>query len=171
LSLSPVDADYINYSNLKVQDIGRIFGVNNSMLNIDGTSNLTGEQVYQSFYADTLLPDATNFEQECWEKLLTDNEKERLEFRHSFSSLIRANSNDRADYVTKMVNIGGMSPNEAALLNGNEEVIGGDERQIQTNLIPLSKQGQWIDGKIARDTAGTANNNNPNGNNQDNGGV
>jgi len=162
ISLSPVDADYINNANLGVQEIGRILGVPNSFLNIDAGGKTT-EDEWQGFLNNTLLPDSVNYEQELSAKLLKESQIGSYYFKHSFNSIMRANSAARSEYFTKAISAGWMSANEAAKLEGLPTVKGGDVRMTLSNLIPIEQMPDWIDSKIEANKNKTVNN--PEGNN------
>ena len=162
LSLSPADADYINAANLGVQEIGRILGIPNSFLNIDAGGKTT-EDEWNGFVSNTLLPDATNYEQEMTNKLLKETQIGTFFFKHSFNYLMRANSSARSEYYTKAISAGWMSPNDVAMLEDMQPVEGGDVRMTLSNLIPIEQMGKWIDSKIVANESKTINN--PDGNN------
>lgn len=162
ISLSIADAQYIENANLGVQEVGRILGIPNSFLNIDAGGKTT-EDEWQGFLTNTLLPDSVNYEQELSNKLLKENQIGTYFFKHSFNSIMRANSAARADYFTKAISAGWLSPNEVAALEDMPLSPDGNNRYILAGLVPLNQMEDWMASKI------TANENkiinNPNGEN------
>ena len=156
LSINPVDADYINYSNLSVEDINRMLNVPNKLVTEE-------EQI--AFYTNTLLPDCVNFEQELDRKLLREDEQGIYYVKHQFNSLMRANATARSNFYTQALNNGSMSPNQIAALEDMPESEGGDEHYVQSNLVPIRQFPDWIESKINQNNS--KQNPNPNGNNQD----
>jgi phage portal protein BeeE len=51
--------------------------------------------------------------------------------------LLRGNSQQRADYISKLIQNGVLSPNEARRIEGMNTYEGGNEYWIQANLQPV----------------------------------
>jgi HK97 family phage portal protein len=164
LSLSPVDADYINNANLGVQEINRMLGIPNSLNNLDGATKGSAEQEWQSFYSMTLLPDSKSNEQELRRKLFTEREKTIYSFKYSFNSLMRANATERFEIMGKAIRSGIMTPETAQDLEGLPRTEGSNQTYLDANLIPTNQYNEWIDSKITQNNSKQFPN--PNGDNQ-----
>lgn len=163
ISLSPKDADFIANSQLTVQEIGRIFGVPNSYLNVDGQTKGSTEQDGLNFFNNTLFPDAISAEQEFAHKLLAENEKKTYAFDHTFNSMKLADATTRADVYEKLRRQGVIN---ADFIADSEELPRPNNGEIyftDSNLVPTSQFEAWIDSKIQQNL--TKINPNPNGNN------
>lgn len=163
LTLSPKDADFISNSQLTVNEIGRMFGVPNSMLNVDGGTKGSTEQDGLNFFNNTLYPDAISAEQEFAVKLLAENEKANYSFDHTFNSMKLADATTRADVYEKLRRQGVINANYIA---DSEEIPRPENGEIyftDSNLVPTSQFEAWIDSKIQQNL--NKQNPNPNGNN------
>lgn len=165
LSLTPAEAGFLESHKLTAQDVARIFGVPASMIGADeGASKASVEQDWLNFLNMTLAPWAESVEQELEMKLLSEREKEVKEFKHAFQSLLKADANARAEFYTKLSNIGALNANEIRDLEDMNPAANGDIYTLNVNQIPAAQFEAWIDAKIASLTAQENKNNNPTGN-------
>ena len=165
LSLSPDEAAYLEAHKLTAQDVARIFGVPASMIGADdGQNKGSVEQDWLNFLSITLAPWAESVEQELEVKLLAEREKGIKEFKHAFQSLLKADANARAEFYTKLSNIGALNANEIRDLEDMNPAANGDIYTLNVNQIPAAQFEAWIDAKIASLTAQENKNNNPTGN-------
>lgn len=137
LGISPKDSQLLETRAFNVLDIARFFSVNPILLfdNTKGTySNV--ENANLDFLNTTLLPIIEKIENEFIRKLIRPSERMRLELRFDLSNVLRADSNSRADYFTKLFNLGVVSSNQIAkeLNLPKIDSEGADKHFISTNL-------------------------------------
>jgi len=112
IGLPPQDAQYLETRAFNVTEIARMYHVPNFMLNLsDGSSNWgTGlEEQSRGFMTITILPYATQWEQELGNKLFF-TPKYFPEF--NMDGLQRANLKSRTESYWKFFQMGAMSPDE-----------------------------------------------------------
>lgn len=165
ISLTPAEAGYLDAHEISAQDVARMFGVPASMIGADSNANKSSvEQDWLNFLNNTLAPWAENVEQELEMKMLAEREKDVKEFKHAFQSLLKADANARADFYTKLSNIGAINANEIRDLEDMNPAANGDIYTLNVNQIPANQFEAWIDAKITSLTAKENQNNNPTGN-------
>ena len=97
---------------------------------------------------------------ESFEKLLTPVERLKYSIRYDYKSLLTTNTKDTIDYLTKEVNNGLLTINEARKKLGMEDIgPEGDYFFIQSNLMPVTEEN--IKAYMAQNK--TALGHNPNG--------
>jgi len=166
LSLSPQEAGYIDAHKMTAEDVARMFGVPASMIGADSNANKSSvEQDYLNFIQQTLNPWAVNIEAELEKKLLPERDKGVKQFKHAFQSLLKADAQSRAEFYSKMLNVGAMTPNEIRMFEDMNPYEDGDVNVLNVNHIPTGQLTEWINAKIEAMNAQEAANNNPNGNN------
>lgn len=165
VSLTPSEAGYLSAIKASEHDIALIFNVPSSMIvRESGAIRATVEQDALSFQNQTLLPLATQWEQEYKRKLIPERVKPIRYFKHNFNSLLRASSKERMEVYKGMINNGIMSPNEARKLEDLDGYDGGDKRFINAANIPVDQFEEWIEAKI-NNLNKSKMNNNPEGEN------
>lgn len=130
LGLSPEDAMLIENRKFQVEEISRIFGVPLHMLNAMDRATFNNVEVMDiGFVKYTLRPWATQIEEEFTRKVLTAAEKRSMKYycRFNLDSLMRGDTKSRADYFSKMFQIGALSPNDIRRLENLNPREGGDE--------------------------------------------
>ena len=166
ISLSPSEAGYLEAIGATAKDIARIFGVPASIIGADdGAIKASVEQDSLNFLNQTLNPWAVSIEAELKTKLLSENEKPNKYFKHNFNSLMRADAASRAEFYSKMLNIGAMSPNDIRMYEDMNGYDAGDEYFVNANLVPTDMSRTWTQGRIDAMESQQQQTNNPNGNN------
>lgn len=94
------------------------------------------------FYQNTIQPWAELIEAEFNSKLFTDLDRKTTYAELDFSSMLRANSNARADYFTKMFNLGAVTTNHIISSENLGDNIGeaGDLHFIPANNLTSLEQ-------------------------------
>ncbi|HHE04909.1 MAG TPA: phage portal protein, partial [candidate division WOR-3 bacterium] len=116
-------------------------------------SNINQEQI--SFVVDSIRPWLVRIEQNYNIQLLTDEERRQgYFFEHSVEGLLRGDSTARAEFYSKLFNIGVFSINEIRELENKNPVDGGDERYVPLNMIPVSQINQISQQKIESKSTG-----------------
>ena len=121
--------------------VSQIFNIPLTMLKYleRGTYNNL-EQLTIQFVTYTLMPWGVNWEQECWEKLLTEREKreDNIQYKYNFNGLLRGDTDARAKFYESLAKVGAYSPNRILELEDENGYEGG-------NVHVLSPGAQTIE--------------------------
>ena len=136
LSVDPADAQLLESRKFSVIEICRFFGVSPSMaFDLSHASYNNSEMAELSFLNDTLRPILTKIELEFEVKLF--NREDNLDIKFDVNELLRTDKKSQAEYLTKMFNLGTMSPNEIRRELDMEPIDGGDIHVAQVNLTSI----------------------------------
>lgn len=138
ISVSNKDAQFVEQSELSVQDIARFFGVPLYKLQAGKQSYNSNEQNAIEYVVSTLHPIVTQYEEELTWKLLPASEAANLKIRINMMAELRGDFTSRAAWYKAMREIGGYAVNDIMALEDMPDVEGGDERYASLNYIPLS---------------------------------
>lgn len=136
LSVDPADAQLLESRQFSVVEICRFFGVSPSMaFDLSHASYNNSEMAELAFLNDTLRPLIEKIELEFEIKLF--NRDDNLDIKFDVSELLRTDKKSQAEYLTKMFNLGVLSPNEIRKQLDMEEIEGGDIHVAQVNLTSI----------------------------------
>lgn len=138
ISISNRDAQFVEQSELSVQDIARFFGVPLYKLQAGKQSYSSNEQNAIEYVVSTLHPIVTQYEEELTWKLLPASEAKNLKIRVNMMAELRGDFTSRAAWYKAMREIGGFSVNDILALEDMPDVEGGDEHYASLNYVPLS---------------------------------
>jgi len=154
IGIPPNDSQFIESRQFQIPEIARWFNLPPHKLkdlSRSSFSNIESEQI--SFVTDSLLPWAIRIEQNLNMQLLAKVEiKAGLYFNHIFEGLLRGSASDRADFYSKMFNIGAMSINEIRGKENLNPVEGGDIHLVPLNMTSLENAGKQPDPVPVPDT-------------------
>jgi HK97 family phage portal protein len=142
LSITPADAQMLQQMNFGVDEICRIFRVPSFMVNSNDkqTSFGTGiETMGQGFLTYTLMPYVKRIESSLNRWVIRAAERPRYYCEFNLESLLRADSTNRANYYSTMVQNGLMSRNEVRTKENLDRREGADELTVQLNLTPIQE--------------------------------
>lgn len=138
LAISNRDAQFVEQSNLSVEDLARVFGVPLYKLQAGKQSYSSNEQNAIEYVVGTLHPNATIWEQELAYKLLIPQDMERgLRIRGNLMAELRGDFNARGTWYQHMRDNGAFSVNDIRALEDMPGVAGGDEHYASLNYVPL----------------------------------
>jgi HK97 family phage portal protein len=144
VGIPPEDSQFIESRTHQITEVARWFNLPVHKLKEMSKSsfnNIESEQA--SFVTDSILPWCIRFEQNYAMQLLLEPEKQQgMYFKHVLEGLLRANASDRAEFYSKMVNIGVMSINEVRAKEDLNPVEGGDIHLIPLNMTTLEHAGE-----------------------------
>lgn len=136
LSVDPQDAQLLESRQFSVVEICRFFGVSPSMaFDLSHASYNNSEMAELAFLNDTLRPILTKIELELEVKLF--NPEDNMDIKFDVNELLRTDKKSQAEYLTKMFNLGVLSPNEIRKQLDMEEIEGGDIHVAQVNLTSI----------------------------------
>lgn len=139
ITISNRDAQFVEQSEISVQDVARFFGVPLYKLQAGKQSYSSNEQNAIEYVVGTLHPNVSNWEEEfTWKLLLGRDVRAGLELRMNMMAELRGDFTTRGGWYEKMRNIGVFSVNDVRALEDLDDVEGGDERRESLNYVPLS---------------------------------
>lgn len=135
LSVSPADAQLLESRKFQVIDICRFFGVSpTKCFDMDHASYSNVEATELAFLNDTLRPLLSKIEMEMEIKLCNDIS---FDVKFDVSELLRTDKKSQAEYLTKLFNLGVLSPNEIRRELDMDKIEGGDIHVAQVNLTSI----------------------------------
>lgn len=148
ISISPKDVQFVESSEVTVQDIARFFGVPLYKLQSGKQAYSSNEQNAIEYIVGTLHPIVTGYEEERTWKLLLPSELEKgLEIRINMMAELKGDFSARANWYKTMREIGVFSPNDICALEDLPQVPGGESRYASWNYGPLER---WEELSIKR---------------------
>lgn len=160
LSVDPADSQLLESRQFSVVEICRFFGVSpNKAFDLTHASYNNSEMAELAFLNDTLRPLLTKIEMELEIKLF--DREDNMDIKFDVNELLRTDKKSQAEYLTKMFNLGTMSPNEIRRELDMEPVEGGDLHVAQVNLTSiknLDKINYTADNRLREDQNDTENN-------------
>lgn len=136
LSINPADAQLLESRTFSVVEICRFFGVSpTKAFDLTHASYNNSEMAELAFLNDTLRPLLTKIELELETKLFPNQTEYDIKF--DVNELLRTDKKSQAEYLTKMFNLGVLSPNEIRRELDMEPVDGGDIHVAQVNLTSI----------------------------------
>ena len=138
LSLSPSDLQLVESKNLNVLDICRFFGVHPDRVFQSSSTNYKGSESAQTaFMTDTLFPLINKIETELTVKLIPNGMIGNYRVKFDLDDYYISDMGAKADYYTKMISAGVLTPNEVRMREGHAPVEGGDSAFITCNVAPI----------------------------------
>jgi HK97 family phage portal protein len=142
VSMPLEDAQFLQTRRFQLHEICRIYRVPPHMVaDLERATFSNIEQMSLEFVQFTLLPWLTRWERSAERWLLKPEERGRFFIRLNFEGMLRADSQARADYLTKLVANGLMSRNEARAKENMNGVQGDgmDAYTVQSNMIGVDE--------------------------------
>jgi len=141
LGLNPKDMDFLELLNLSAREIALCFGVPAQMIGIPEANTYSNmETAKLALYEETIIPLLTRVQSDLNEFLspLYDGD---IRIQYDLSSIPAMAEKTKQVYanVTQAVQTGIMTRNEARDKLGLEEIEGGDELYIPSNLFPIGE--------------------------------
>jgi len=141
IGANPDEASFRNTTNLVQPQVAQVFGV--PLYLLGDMSKMTfnnTEQLAIQYVKYTILPVVETIAQELTRKLLTEEEKATgLGFNFDLNSLLKADTQNRAEYLSKLINAGVLSINDARRIENLPDIDGGDNHFLQVNMMEINK--------------------------------
>lgn len=137
LSSTNDSAQFIESRKHQIEEICRAFGVPPIMIGYSDKASTyaSAEQMFLSHVVHTMSPWYANIEQSANKALLSKNERKAgYYFKFNVNALLRGATIDRAEFYTKLYNIGALSPNEIRELEDLNPYPNGDEYRVPLNM-------------------------------------
>ena len=136
LSVDPADAQLLESREFSIVEICRFFGLSPwKCFDLTHASYNNAEMAELAFLNDTLRPLLTKIEVEFESKLFKP--EDNMDIKFDVNELLRTDKKSQAEYLTKMFNLGVLSPNEIRKELDLEPVDGGDIHCAQVNLTSI----------------------------------
>ena len=144
LDIKLTDAQFLEIRRYTALQIAGAFGVKPDMINDYSKSSYNSSEAQQlSFYVDTLQFILKQYEDEINYKLLLNREiQEGYFFKFNEKVLLRTDSSTQAEMLSKLVNNGIYTPNEARRKLDLNSVEHGDRLMMNGNYIPIEQVGE-----------------------------
>jgi len=140
------DAQFIEVRNYQKIEICGMYHVPPHKIAIHGhNSDNNSLETENANYVDSCLMHwIVRWEQSIALQLLTQEERKQGFFvEFLVDGLLRGDSQARAEYYSKMFQIGAMSPNKILAKENMNPIEGGDQHFVQLNMIPLEMAGEF----------------------------
>lgn len=147
VNISPRDAELIMSRRFNVEDICRWLGVPPILIGHAGDGQTMWgsgvEQIVLGWLTLGLRPYLTRIEQAAKKRLLTPADRTNGVFiEFAVEGLLRGDSKARAEFFSKMVQNGALTPNEWRRKENMKPQPGGDQLFINSTLVPLAQAGR-----------------------------
>jgi|GEM_PF-4416596 len=145
LAIKNSDAEWLESRRFNREELAAVFGVPTSMIN-DATNSAYGnlEQRFLSFFSNTIFPLTTIIEEQLRQSLLKTEEKATTSIKFKYNTMLRVDTQTRAEYYQTRFNIGSISPNEIRAYEDENGFEGGDERYVQLNLSTVQNLNKGV---------------------------
>lgn len=146
IGMTQADAQFIETQKFTVSEIAKIFNVPPHMIGeLDRATFSNIEQQSMEFVRDTLTPLLVSWEQVLQYQLLsnTDIEDRGYYIKYNLNSILRGDSNSRATYYEKMIQLGVYSINEVRDLEEKDSILNGDRHFVSLNYVSLDKMDEY----------------------------
>lgn len=138
LSLSPADLQLLDSKRFNVLEICRFFGVHPDKVFSGQSQNYKASDMAQvSYMSDTLQPIIAQIENEFQTKLIPPSLSYKYSIKFDTDAFYQINITEKADYMTKTISAGVMTPNEWRKREGKPPLDGGDQAFISCNVAPI----------------------------------
>ena len=134
------DANLLELRKYYTQEVARVYNVPPSMIGSleDATLNNV-ESLSINFVRFTIRPYLKRWEQELNRKLFMPSERDQYFIRFNLDSLLRGDTEARAEYYNKLFQVGALSPNDIRRLENMNPITDGDEYYRPLNFQPIDE--------------------------------
>jgi HK97 family phage portal protein len=163
LTLPADDVAYIQSAELNDQDIYGIFRMLPTFVQNWKNAPYNGSENQDIHFVKYTLADIRDIEQECNEKLFPETNKFQenpLYIKFNLNGLLRGDTKTRKELYQTLINLGVMTPNQAAELEDLPTYIGGDTHYVQGAMVPVDLLREFIMSKSVKQSDPTAVDNN-----------
>lgn len=143
LNMTMADAQFMELKKYSALQIAGAFGIKpNQINNYDKSSYSNSETQQLAFLVDTMMYRLKAYEDEINAKVLTEDEiKGRYFYKFNEKAILRTDSKTQMENLSKGVNNGIYTPNEAREYLDMPSEEGGDKLIVNGNYIPLTRVG------------------------------
>lgn len=144
LDIKLTDSQFFELKKFNALQIAGAFGIKPNQINDYEKSSYANSEMQQlSFYVDTVLFILKQYEEEINYKLLSKEErKEGILFKFNEKVILRTDSKTQIEALSKAVNNGIYTPNEAREYMDKPAMKSGDKLYMNGNYIPIEYAGK-----------------------------
>ena len=144
LDIKLTDSQFFELKKFNALQIAGAFGIKPNQINDYEKSSYANSEMQQlSFYVDTVLFILKQYEEEINYKLLSKEErKEGIFFKFNEKVILRTDSKTQIEALSKAVNNGIYTPNEAREYMDKPAMKSGNELYMNGNYIPIEYVGK-----------------------------
>lgn len=149
LNLKLTDSQFFELKKFTALQIAGAMGIKPNQINDYDKSSYSNSEMQQlSFYIDTELFIIKQYEEEINFKMLTEKQiQQGYYYKFNEKVILRTDSKTQAEIMSKYVNNGIYTPNEARSHLDMAKVDGGDQLIVNGNYIPINMVGkQYVKG-------------------------
>jgi HK97 family phage portal protein len=171
LTLPADDVAYIESSKLTDQDIYGIFRMLPTFAQNWEKAPYNASEQQDIHFVKYTLADIRDIEQECNEKLFPEANKFQenpLYIKFNLNGLLRGDTKTRKELYQTLINLGVMTPNQAAELEDLPTYPGGNQHYVQGAMVPVDLLREFIMSKTKSNTESSSS---PQGEGRDEGDV
>lgn len=157
LKMNLTDAQFFELKKYSALQIAGAFGIKpNQINNYEKSSYANSESQQLAFLVDTMAYRLKAYEEEINYKLLLPKQKEEgYSYKFNEKAILRTDSETQMNNLTKAVNNGVYTPNEARGYLDLPEKEGGDVLMVNGNYIPITMVGtQYMKGGEGDEASG-----------------
>lgn len=134
ITMKPVDAQFLESIEENDLEIANFFGVPLYKLNMGKQAYNSNEQQNLDYLNTTLDAYLVQWEETAALRWLSEDEQNYMYFRFNRDVILRTDASTRAEYLSKKIQSGQLSPNEARQIEDLPAYYGGDRYYIPSNL-------------------------------------
>lgn len=144
VTVNPKDAQMLETRQFNVVELCRFFGVSPSKVFDDKNLTYSNIEAFQlGFLTDTISPWDSKIEAEFNRKLFRPSKRKTEKINLNIDTLLRANMDARANFVSKLFQCGGYTVDEVRTnFTGMPKTENGNIAFVQTNMMPLNNIGK-----------------------------
>jgi len=143
------DMQFLELRRYQIEEIARIHRVPLHMIqSLDHATNNNIEFQGIGFGQYTMAPWCERIEKRINMQLLGPREGASTFVKFELDSIMRGDAISRAEYYSKRITSGNMTPNEARIRENDNPLPGGDKLYIQGAMVPLEMAGQMVQKEV-----------------------
>jgi len=158
INIAPKDAEMLQSRRFNVEDICRFMGVPPIAIGhaAEGQTMWGSgvESIINMWLTQGLDAFLRYFEMAIGKRLLSPEDRQKYYAEFERNSLLRIDSAARAEFMSKMIQNGLMTPNEGRKKNNDLPMEGGDILLVNSTLVPLTDAGRLTRALPSPDTVG-----------------
>jgi HK97 family phage portal protein len=143
LSVDSQDAQLVQAQQMSLEDICRVFGVPPPLVGDLSHATLNNSETLVRHFLSMSLGSYLELTERAFDRLFGIPEGQYIEF--DTTALLRTDFAGRIDGLTKAVQGGLFTPDEARALEGLSPIEGGDSAYLQRQMVPLDKIGDLLE--------------------------
>ena len=152
IGIPPEDAQFLQTRKFQLAEVARWYGVQPHLLfDLERSTNNNIEHQGMEFVTYTLAQEIALWEGELRRKLFSSEQRKSHYVEFNINALLRADSQARAEYYSRMFSIAAMNPNQIRKLENDPAYDGGDTYYVNSTNVPVDLIGKVHKEKLSKD--------------------